>query len=618
MGKTKKDAKGKSDKDAKKQIGKSDEKATKELNKVEFNTLQKLVEVKKNAPEIFKQVFEEFNATFKPKAIVHDNRKGVAGAILSRHLKYHILARTQETKQSARPDYKGFKEEFENFQESLQHHYDGFLPEKVVSKNAINDFCNLQSYYNRGSKKPYFYATLALYVIYLYETKKFENDLFMTFLPSSERDFPKKIANWLTIRAADATYSPGLTRLSNPADSTYPVSVNYYYTPGNRQKLREFLDRYLIQSNEDRRLGDGGAHFICYRPRSSRPDSLMKTFFWLSPWWSHEPHNPSKNKNANFVNIYIPPGQERKRRPRTRRSAGRIIPMEGGIYLIGGQHNASIEKEKENFPFQTALCATFPWGSLISDNPLLQGVIISSNQKYTSLASKVMMRATPICHSKDVYLGEINIEDLEDDIERDMKNEERMLVEQEMLFTGIEAQITKRDRSDFIETVIEIFTVSKDISEDLAKGDNKEVNSLFNKLSEKLKHVDRDGEKPRGKSTNDGDDETDQKAVNEETLEKFLTTIQDKSLTFNLASNTEGHAKNVSEAILEGCNNYPNERVIADGFVNKKGEKMDVDHMNADLNKYCKTITRAEKVDDKEILEEFEIAKHVRFGVLNT
>jgi hypothetical protein len=183
----------------------------------------------------------------------------------------------------------------------------------------------------------------------------------------------------------------------------------------------------LFQDNmtsDESEAGDGNAHFILYRNRRSRPSELIKSFLVLKP-----PPNPGSYEQGYHptVHFYRAPQDEGSW---VKVSPGKLVPLESGIFVVGGQRPKPIPKTPSKDPerpepYRSLEIIYFPWETFRGSS-LPSGLAITVNNEAEVLVTRICARPCLLTRSDDARLGAIRIEDLETDLKNDEDKEKEI------------------------------------------------------------------------------------------------------------------------------------------------------------------------------------------------
>ena len=286
---------------------------------------------------------------------------------------------------------------------SLNGAFNDKLPTALTNDNmgAFGSFRTTAS----GLKASNSYVAIALYIIHADESGEMERSFFKFAVPQRERDLPKILFEEL--RAA-----LGSETTKDDADPNHEITVNFNIKKSNTDNFARYFDQYTFTD-------DGRMHLVVYRPMRTKPTSLIKTFCSIS-------RHRQEAHSFGFAHFYEPiDGSEQNRF-----SAGKVLPMENGLYLAGGQ-KPQVTEGRTDQPFHSLKTLAFRWAEINNNQPLLPGLAMSTNYSGQQLISRVVARVTTIPHSDDIKLQEVPNNSLVANLKADMELELELMKDAE-------------------------------------------------------------------------------------------------------------------------------------------------------------------------------------------
>jgi len=359
---------------------------------------------------------------------------------LSRHLLYAAISLTDETRREARQARRTGAKAAAAKNLRWQHLLEpyrllaaraGGAFAHIPNEDSVRSYARLETRsWGVGEKR--FYSCLAILVVHLHEQKLLASELFQKMCPEDEVLLPVRIRSVLDgiIDAVEGkpprSSEKTKPRLPEHVMTAPEIWIRFPYAAHRLQLLTDFQN--------GAKFGKGGeAHFVIYRPMRSDPCRLIKSFLILAPPQvdhdlSEAEHELSKDEPQvlegrphdvfNFRHYYRPPG----RPARQRVSIGRAVPLEQGLYLVGGQ------RVRANSPSFSALkVIALPWNDIEYEEQVIKGLAISTNFDGDQIASRVAMRATPIEHSNNLRVGTVHVDDVFEDLRVDAELERRLI-----------------------------------------------------------------------------------------------------------------------------------------------------------------------------------------------
>ena len=296
--------------------------------------------------------------------------------------------------------------------EELQDELGLGLLEDIPSHHMIGAFCRYETRRSGSHSVKTFYVGLAILVVRLAERGLFDTPFMKVVCAQGEADFPdrvrlalKPILDLGRVNPAAASVAQPAAQTTEPAppEPAFPeVSISFAYRPERLASFLEYRNHFATSHRNQ-------AHFIMYRPSRSDPMRLIKSYLTIRP---PEPDDPGVVK---FIHVYKAPdgGAERF-------TFGRVIALDEGVYLIGGQRDA----DRGRWPYKTVKVMAFPWFALTARHTELRCLTMSSNQKGLHIISRGVVRTTPIGHSSLLTtLGGVEVGQLGADLRADAQIE---------------------------------------------------------------------------------------------------------------------------------------------------------------------------------------------------
>jgi hypothetical protein len=369
-----------------------------------------------------KAVFDDLNRSFKAAA-----KKGSVERIynyyaLSRWLYHYALSLGEQERQgratSPKPSYEAVVKQYRAFVDGEAGKQFGAVWANFESDD-LRRFCTHESR-RRGSHTPRFYISLAILALFLDENAE-SLDLIECATPSSERALLDRLHRGICSSLNTAAYKmgkePPVPEIRPPSARVNPeVFVRFDYEHSNMELLSSFVDRLRIEA-------DNHAHFYVYRSRKRRPTQLMKSFLAIK---EYEPSSaPSKSRNFQFTHVYQPPRDVPNQSQKL--AMGRVVPMENGIYLVGGQRRRSSRLTPGTVParavFHSLHIIYIPWVELREERSVIYGMGLLPNNEGMLLAAKLALIPTGVERGDQANLGSIDLTSLASDLEQSMMAE---------------------------------------------------------------------------------------------------------------------------------------------------------------------------------------------------
>ena len=262
----------------------------------------------------------------------------------------------------------------------------------------------------RGVQKRYYYSTLLFFVMHLQEKGRLADELFGRFASRDDKGF---IAN--SLRVVSNVLDEGLPTVA--AEPHREVRVRINVKEENFKKYQTFHHRFDFGD-----INRSESHFVVYRTMRSNPTAVMKSFLAIS-----EPSGIYQDKDAYaFSHIYVPPNATGEKRF----SGGKLLPLDDGVYLVGGQRPYS--RVRRGVPFSSIKVLALRWHDLERGHKLFPALTLSANYRGVPIVSRAAVRVTPVSHSSKLRLGKVDLADMLHDLSADLEVEKRFISEQEL------------------------------------------------------------------------------------------------------------------------------------------------------------------------------------------
>lgn len=368
--------------------------------------------------KLVEEVSAKANRDFIESGRTENYETVFAYAALSRHLLYYAQGLGEQSRGAAaalRPKWADIITQYKAFRRAAA------LPIPIddITADDLQKFCNHSTRRN-GSQHRNFYTGLALFLAYKRDRGELNQELLQLLIPRGEVQFLEQVTRGFAHRLNEAAevlgHAPPLPSVPPPRRRrTHPeVAVGFAYQPDRLQEFSEFFETYKAPPP-----AEGNLHLIVYRGRESCPSELVKSFLAIKPGQK----DPIRGQEEiyRFVHAYRPPAKDYSR---PRLGLGWIVPMERGLYLLGGQKSDPEVadpgvKAVPRRPFRGLEAFVFEWPSLQKE--LMHGLCLSLNNTGTPLISRVCARPTPMSHSNELTLGSISVRRLADSIAEDQE-----------------------------------------------------------------------------------------------------------------------------------------------------------------------------------------------------
>lgn len=333
---------------------------------------------------------------------------------LSRRILYSALALGEGVKQGKasppKPSYSGLLKSYESMR-SAAPTIGALLPD--IGSDDVQRFCRLETR-RQGSGTRRLYVALGLLAISIV-AEEHDSDILGCAIPHSEREFIDRLFRALGSTFNDASDRAGQGKpfpgLRPPSSRKNPeVRLGFDFDPNEMTKLSAFLERFTLRS-------DGHAHFYLYRSRREHPTQLMKSFLAIKEY--DLPSTYGVMSNFQFTHVYEPPNDAAGMR--TKLSMGRMVPLQNGVYFIGGQRSrpspARVARQGAREPFRSLFVMYFTWREILDEREVMYGMGLFPDNDGVLLAARVALVPTANLDSGSVNLGEVDIQDIDREIE---------------------------------------------------------------------------------------------------------------------------------------------------------------------------------------------------------
>jgi hypothetical protein len=270
---------------------------------------------------------------------------------------------------------------------------------------SVSQFATLSTR-TRGANQDYFYSTILLFFIRQHQDGLLNSELFTRLSSKDDRGFPI-----IASKIIQGVLDDGVP-VSTPENSR-EVKVRINVKDENHNKYANYQSKFTLDSGSKSEL-----HFVIYRPAKSDPEILIKSFLAVS-----KPSGVYQDKDAfAFSHIYVPPtvgGGER------RFSGGKVLPLDDGVFLIGGQR--PYKDDKRALPFSSIKALVIRWHDLDRGHALFPSIVLTTNYRGIPILSRAVFRVTAINHSSGLDLGPVPVTGLVDDLISDFEKENEVL-----------------------------------------------------------------------------------------------------------------------------------------------------------------------------------------------
>ena len=289
-----------------------------------------------------------------------------------------------------------------------------------VGESSASTLRNFAFHKTAAPTKNLLLAVLALFVAKFEQDKNFDATKY-PHIPECEinleRDIRMFLGRQLDNEADKAsTERPFDLKPLWAGDDYRSVPFGFTLDEGRIGDWNDIFSRYQLQEKDG---GNGNAHFTLFRERKSSNGHLIKSFLAIGP--AKERSVGSLYFHPTF-HLYQAPGGKTRRA-----TTGKVIPLKAGVFILGGQYPVPLERRqnkrgKERVPFRSLEMLYFPW-TTFENEPLINGLMLTINNKEEMMVTRVTARPTLIQHSDDATIGNIKIDKLHEHLSRAFENE---------------------------------------------------------------------------------------------------------------------------------------------------------------------------------------------------
>jgi hypothetical protein len=283
---------------------------------------------------------------------------------------------------------------------------DGFF-EQIGDWHHIRNFCEFRTR-RRGTTSRRFYVGLAAFVVDLADNNRLLGALFNAACPHDELNLPDTIKNAFEgiFRDVGQPRAARKTRVINGDTATegdHRVTLEFCCRSVDQEEMAKFVTRFASTDGQT-------AHFVLYRARRSDPLRLMKSLLTISE--APDPH-ATHHAYFQFRHVYMPP--ESIQGGTIRESLGIALPLEHGVYLVGG----NVEPGSSQ-PTGAMSVLALPWLEIKRRDTLLHALDLGTNYGNKHLVAETAVRPTPLHDAGELRLGDLHVDALLGDLQKDL------------------------------------------------------------------------------------------------------------------------------------------------------------------------------------------------------
>jgi hypothetical protein len=373
----------------------------------------------KRRVEFIKMVHEQIRKTPSGTAIPGQ----IPMSALARRI--YLIGQIMDDSKAESPQHLEIQTELDSFRSEIGE--SGFEP-LVNHDKLVENFARHKTA-KRGTKFDGFYCLVALYICREEYRVRFDPQKYLARIPASEVKLGQEIGVYFARGLNDEASRHGekekpfpQIKPQNLESSLHSVGFTYLQKAELEERTEAFVERHRTPQLDDSTAADDNAHLILYRNRYNSSTDLIKSFLVIKPL--HESAGSSKSRYHPTFHIYKAPTEKGGKEWS---SAGKVVSLDSGLYVIGGQHRDVLDKRGGNVnkapvPFRAMDIIYFPWETL-DTSPLFSGLMLSVNKDGEALAGRICARPTILQNIDEARIGSMGLSDLEADLIKDQAAE---------------------------------------------------------------------------------------------------------------------------------------------------------------------------------------------------
>lgn len=375
-----------------------------------------LTRMSKSSSAELKTCFSAINSEIRSSLQTKGSADGIAAAPMARILLFITLGMSDDERLASEGSIKlntvrwtSLAKEISNFVVSLPEVIKTTCCNQAAySDDTIAAFATLSSR-AQGSKVPFFYSTILLYLISQASGGRLSSGYLESLVSREDRIF---IAN-----AAFAIQDHlNLKYRTGNAVEVISVSQRFFVDRALQTELANFASKFTVP-NESRKF-TCGFQFAIYRPTKSNPENLITTFAAL-----YDQVDGFLDANGfTYSHFYKPPSPDGQ----MRFSRGKAIPLHDAVYLVGGQRPVS--DHRGPMPYNSLKIMALRWSDVIKGHLVFPLLVMTTNYHGKVMVSRAAGRLTPIDHSDHARLGVVPVSRLAQNLAEDAEHESRWLL----------------------------------------------------------------------------------------------------------------------------------------------------------------------------------------------
>lgn len=263
---------------------------------------------------------------------------------------------------------------------------------------------------SRGSTDNNFFSTILLYLMHQDARGAFKNEFLHAITSPEDQRFSRSAGTILIDRLTGGNRA-------TVDEKTREIRPLFVVREDQHSKFEEYFRRHSVPRNkEGKRTTQRQLQCIVYRPMRTNPCEVMKTYVSV-----YEQRSSALDSGGfSYTHIYDPPKAVQQKRF----SGGRVLPLDDGIYLLGGQRPLEEYDNPKPLPFDSLKVIAIRWHDIQRFHSILPALVMTTNYAGKLMVTRAAMRLTPIRHSGDLRLKSVPFLDLETDLMNDLEQEE--------------------------------------------------------------------------------------------------------------------------------------------------------------------------------------------------
>lgn len=305
------------------------------------------------------------------------------------------------------PQWKDLSEEINAFVRGLPDELREHCYNQPLSGNDVAAFATF-AVRKKGSYKAGLPMTFVLFLCSLKDNDALKREYLRLMLNLEERQVPNRLLNALSSRLE----LPGAQ--GDVVKPTLGLSLNFEVQQDHYDEMSSFVRSFVHGE-------DGCGHMVVYRPMRSDPNKIIKSFIAISP-----PERARDDKHSFvFTHIYKAP----KAGGMTRIGSGKLLPLEQGLYFVGGQKPKADRHSlgSNRTPFTSMKVLAIRWVDIRAGHSVIPGLVMSTNYTGKLISSRAAIRLSPAQKSDVLDLKPFSASELLENLEKDIEVEKKAI-----------------------------------------------------------------------------------------------------------------------------------------------------------------------------------------------